>query len=54
MSMENIEAELYADLSAIEAKREKLRETLDRLKLTPQSTKSNVVLYSAVDVRDMN
>ena len=48
--MSDIEDELLADLSAIDARREKLREELGKLRSTPQITKSSVVPDSGVDV----
>lgn len=48
--MSNIEDDLIADLSAIDARREKLREALEKLKTAPQNTKSSFVPDSGVDV----
>lgn len=48
--MSNIEDDLIAGLSAIDARREKLREALEKLKTTPQNTKSSLVPDSGVDV----
>jgi hypothetical protein len=52
--MSDREDELLADLSAIDARREKLREELGKLRSTPQITKSSVVPDSGVDVRYRN
>lgn len=46
--MSNIEDDLIADLSAIDARREKLGEALEKLKTTPQNTKSSLVPDSGV------
>lgn len=48
--MSNIEDDLIADLNAIDARREKLREALKKLKTTPQNTKSSLVPDSEGDV----
>lgn len=49
--MSNKEDDLIADLSAIDARREKLREALKKLKLTLQTFKTSLVQNSGIDVR---
>lgn len=46
--------ELLADLSAIDARREKLREEIERLRSTPRTTECSVIPDSGVDVRYRN
>lgn len=45
------EAELWTDLSAIDARRENLIETLNSLRSTPYTSKSSMKPDSGVDVR---
>lgn len=49
--MNDKEAELWADLSVIDARREKLKETLDRLRSTPYTSNPSMIPDSGVDVR---
>lgn len=49
--MNDKEAELWADLGVIDARREKLKETLDRLRSTPYTSKPSMIPDSGVDVR---
>lgn len=41
--MDDKEADLWADLSAIDARREKLKETLDKLRSTPYTSKPSLI-----------
>lgn len=49
--MNDKEAELWADLNVIDARREKLKETLDRLRSTPYTSNPSMIPDSGVDVR---
>lgn len=49
--MNDKEAELWADLSVIDGRREKLKETLDRLRSTPYTSNPSMITDSGVYVR---
>lgn len=51
MNVCNKEDVLWTDLSAIDARRELLREALKKLKLTLKTIKSSLVQNSGIDVR---